>query len=42
MTGERELYKPEDTVPESGIYDVFHDCLDGHQHAHLHEVTAIS
>jgi hypothetical protein len=41
MTDERELYKPGDTVPESGIYDVFHDSLDGHEHAHLHEVTAI-
>jgi hypothetical protein len=41
MTDERELYKPGDTVPESGIYDVFHDSLDGHEHAHPHQVTAI-
>ena len=41
MTDEAELYKPRDSVPESGIYDVFHDCLDGHEHAAPHPVTAI-
>jgi hypothetical protein len=41
MTDECQQYKPGDTVPESGIYDVFHDSLDGHEHAHPHEVTAI-
>ena len=41
MTGEGELYKPGDAVPESGVYGVLHDSLDGHTHAHPHEVTAI-
>ena len=41
MTNDRELYQPGDTVPDSGIYDVFHDRLDGHEHAHSHQVTAI-
>ena len=41
MTNERESYQPGDAVPESGLYDVFHDSLDGHEHALPHPVTAI-
>ena len=39
--GDHALYKPGDTVPESGIYDVFHGRLDGHEHAGPYQVTAI-
>lgn len=41
MTNQRQVYQPGDTVPESGIYNVVHDTLDGHEHAHPHQVTAI-
>ena len=41
MTNEGEVYQPGEVVPASGIYDVFHDRLDGHEHAHPHQVTAI-
>lgn len=41
MRDQHELYKPGDIVPQSGIYDVTHDNLDGHEHAHPHQVTAI-
>ena len=39
MTGASEVFQPGDAVPVSGIYDVFHDSLDGHEHAHPHEAT---
>jgi hypothetical protein len=35
-------FKPGDNVTTSGIYDVIHDKLDGDDHAHPHQVTAIS
>ena len=35
-------FKPGDKVPTSGIYDVIHDRLDGDDHAHPHQITAIS
>jgi uncharacterized protein len=35
-------FKPGDTVPTSGIYDVIHDKLDGDDHANPHQVTAIA
>ena len=41
MTDENEVYQPGDAVPASGIYDVFHDSLDGHEHAHPHQVMAL-
>jgi len=41
MTNERELYKPGDTVPETGIYEVFHDNVDGHEHSPPHRATAL-
>ena len=41
MADERKLYKPGDIVPESGIYEVSHDNLDGQEHAQPHQVTAI-
>ena len=40
MTGASEVYQPGDAVPACGIYVVFHDSLDGHEHAHPHQVTA--
>jgi hypothetical protein len=33
--------KPGDKAPQSGIYDVLHDKLDGDDHALAHQVTAI-
>ena len=41
MTDDPELYKPGDAVPETGIYDVTHADLDGHEHAPPHPVTAL-
>lgn len=41
MTNKDEAFKPGDTVPISGIYDVIHDKLDGEDHAHTHHVTAL-
>lgn len=35
-------FKPGDEVPLSGIYDVFHDRLDGENHAHPHQVIAVA
>jgi len=37
---ESELFNPGETVPKTGIYEVFHDNLDGHEHAPRHWVTA--
>jgi hypothetical protein len=42
MTRKIDEFKPGDKVPTSGIYDVIHDKLDGDDHAHAHQVTAIS
>jgi hypothetical protein len=42
MKKKTDEFKPGDKVPISGIYDVVHDKLDGDDHAHLHQVTAIS
>jgi len=42
MPNESDLFKPGDTVPTSGIYDVIHDKLDGENHADPHQITAIS
>ena len=33
MTKEIDEFKPGEKVPVSGIYDVIHDKLDGHDHA---------
>jgi hypothetical protein len=41
MANDGEVYQPGNLVPDSGIYNVFHDRLDGHEHAHPHQVTAI-
>jgi hypothetical protein len=41
MTSEPGLYKPGDTVPQTGIYDVTHDNLDGQEHTPPHPVTAL-
>jgi hypothetical protein len=42
MASEMDDFKPGDRVPTSGIYDVIHDKLDGDDHAHPHQVTAMS
>jgi len=41
MTTKSDVFKPGDTVPSSGIYDVDHDKLDGDDHAQPHQVTAL-
>ena len=41
MTNEPALYKPGDTVPQTGVYDVTHDNLDGQEHTPPHPVTAL-
>jgi hypothetical protein len=41
MTTQNAVYQPGDIVPASGLYDVFHDRLDGHEHALPHQVTAV-
>jgi hypothetical protein len=41
MNNHANDFKPGDTAPFSGIYDVTHDKLDGDEHAHPHQVTAI-
>jgi hypothetical protein len=33
MANKSDLFKPGDTVPTTGIYDVIHDKLDGENHA---------
>ena len=40
MTGASEVYQQGDAVPASGICDVFHDSLDGHEHAQPRQVTS--
>ena len=42
MTNMNEVFKPGDTVPISGIYNVIHDTLDGQDHTLPHQVTAIA
>lgn len=42
MANNGEVLKPGDRVPASGIYEVIHDKLDGDDHAHAHQVTAIA
>ena len=42
MSNKDDVFKPGDTVLTSGIYDVIHDKLDGDDHAHSHQVTAIA
>ena len=42
MANKGDVFKPGDKVPTSGIYDVIHDKLDGDDHAHPHQVTAIA
>ncbi len=42
MAKEKDEFKPGEKVPASGIYDVIHDKLDGDDHAHPHQVTAVS
>jgi len=42
MATKTDEFKPGDKVPISGIYDVIHDKLDGDDHAHPHQVTAIA
>jgi len=34
------VFKPGDTVPVSGIYDVMHDRIDGQEHAEQHQIMA--
>ncbi len=34
------VFKPGDTVPVSGIYDVMHDRIDGQEHAEQHQIVA--
>jgi hypothetical protein len=34
------VFKPRDTVPVSGIYDVMHDRIDGQEHAEQHQIMA--
>jgi hypothetical protein len=41
-TNMNEVFKPGDTVPISGIYDVNHDTLDGQDHTLPHQLTAIA
>ena len=41
MASKKEVFNPGDTVPVSGIYDVIHDTLDGQEHTHSHQITAI-
>lgn len=41
MTDESDVLKPGDAALASGIYDVIHDKLDGDDHAHTHQVTAV-
>ena len=42
MAKDIEEFKPGEKAPVSGIYDVTHDKLDGDDHAHSHQVTAIA
>jgi len=35
-------FKPGDKAQSSGIYDVIHDKVDGHDHGLPHQVTAIA
>ena len=42
MATQTDEFKPGDTVPTSGLYEVMHDKLDGDDHAHPHQVIAIS
>jgi len=42
MANNDDVFKPGEKVPTSGIYDVIHDKLDGDDHAHPHQVTAIT
>jgi|SRR5208337_1306755 len=35
-------FKPGEKVKSSGIYDVWHDSLDGDTHADRHQVTAVA
>jgi hypothetical protein len=42
MEEKSDEFKPGDQVPASGIYDVIHDKLDGDDHAHPHQVIAMS
>ena len=41
MANQNDEFKPGDTAPVSGIYDVIHDTLDGQEHTHSHQITAI-
>lgn len=41
MTKKGDEFKPGDTAPTSGIYDVIHDTLDGDDHCPPHQVTAV-
>ena len=41
MTTKGDEFKPGDTAPASGIYDVIHDTLDGDDHCPPHQVTAV-
>jgi len=36
------VFKPGDTVPVSGIYDVMHDRIDGQEHAGQHQIMVIA
>jgi len=36
-----DVFKPGETAPTSGIYDVVHDKLDGDDHFQPHQVTAV-
>jgi YjzC-like protein len=42
MTKQLHEFKPGERVPTSGVYDVVHDKLDGDDHAHPHQVTAMA
>ena len=35
-----DVFKPSDTVPVSGIYEVIHDRIDGQEHMGQHQITA--
>lgn len=35
-----DVFKPGDTAPVSGIYDVIHDKIDGQDHMAQHQITA--
>ena len=41
VTNEKE-FKPGERVKTSGIYDVFHDKIDGEHHAQQHQVIVIA